>query len=41
MDLVGSIKTLIALIVIAVTIITSWRLGVRMRDRIKKTLGSK
>ena len=39
MDLVGSIKTLIALIVIAVTMITSWRLGVRMRDRIKKTLG--
>ena len=39
MDAVGSIKTLIALIVIAVTTITSWILGVRMRRRIKRTLG--
>ena len=39
MDVMGSIKTLIALIVIAVTAITSWMLGVRMRRRIKKTLG--
>lgn len=39
MDAIGSIKTLIALIVIAVTTITSWILGVRMRRRIKRTLG--
>ena len=39
MDAVGSIKTLIALIVIGVTTITSWILGVRMRRRIKRTLG--
>ena len=39
MDAIGSIKTLIALIVIAVTTITSWILGVRMRRRIKSTLG--
>ena len=39
MDTLGSIRTLIALIVIAVTTITSWMLGVRMRRRIKKTIG--
>jgi len=39
MDIAGSINTLIMLIVIAVTAITSWLLGVRMRRRIKKTLG--
>jgi hypothetical protein len=39
MDTLGSIKTLIALIVIAVTTITAWMLGVRKRRRIKKTLG--
>jgi hypothetical protein len=39
MDAIGSIKTLIALIVITVTTITSWILGVRMRRRIKRTLG--
>jgi hypothetical protein len=36
MDTLGSIKTLIALIVIAVTTITSWMLGVRMRQRINE-----
>ena len=39
MDTLGSIKALIAVIVIAVTTITSWIVGVRMRRRIKKTLG--
>ena len=39
MDPIGSIKTLAMLVVIAVTAITSWMLGVRMRWRIKKTLG--
>jgi hypothetical protein len=39
MDTLGSIKTLIALIVIAVTTITAWMLGVRKRRRIKKMLG--
>ena len=39
MDTVLSIKDLILLIVIAVTTITSCILGVRMRRRIKKSLG--
>ena len=39
MDAIGSIKTLATLILIAVTTIASWILGVRMRWRIKKTLG--
>lgn len=39
MDTLGSIQALIAVIVIAVTTITSWIVGVRMRRRIKKTLG--
>ena len=39
MDVAGSIKTLIALVVIAVTTITAWIRGVRMRRRIKKNLG--
>lgn len=39
MDPIGSIKTLAMLVVIAVTAITSWILGVRMRRRIKRTLG--
>jgi hypothetical protein len=32
-------KSLVLLIVIAVTAVTSWILGVRMRRRIKKALG--
>jgi hypothetical protein len=39
MEAVGSIKALVALVVIAVTAITSWILGMRMRRRIKRTLG--
>lgn len=39
MDGVGSIKALVSLVIIAVTAITSWILGVRMRRRIKRTLG--
>ncbi len=39
MDFIGSIKAVVALVVIAVTAITSWILGVRMRRRIKRTLG--
>ena len=39
MGTIGSIKGIVALVVIAVTAITSWILGVRMRRRIKRTLG--
>jgi len=39
MGSIGSIKVVAGLIVIAVTTITSWILGVRMRRRIKRTLG--
>jgi len=39
MDAIGSIKTVAALVVIVVTAITSWILGVRMRRRIKRSLG--
>ena len=39
MGTIGSIKVVAGLVVIAVTTITSWVLGVRMRRRIKKTLG--
>ena len=39
MEAIGSIKALVALVVIAVTAITSWILGMRMRRRIKRTLG--
>jgi hypothetical protein len=39
MGTIGSIKALTALAVIAVTAITSWILGLRMRRRIKRTLG--
>jgi len=35
----GSIKGIIALITIVVTVITSWILSVRMRRRIRKALG--
>ena len=35
----GAIYTLIALIAILVSAVTSWVLGVRMRRRIKQTLG--
>jgi len=41
MGTIGSIKGVVALVVIAVTTITSWILGVRMRRRIKRTLGIK
>jgi hypothetical protein len=33
-------KAIVGLLVIALTAITSWVLGVRMRRRIKKTLGT-
>jgi hypothetical protein len=36
---IGFIKTVVALVMVAVTAITSWMLGVRMRRRIKRTLG--
>ena len=39
MSIIGSIKGIIALIMIAVTAITSWILKVRMRRRIKSSLG--
>lgn len=39
MDAIGSIKALYVLIVIGVTALTSWVLGVRMRRRLKRTLG--
>jgi hypothetical protein len=39
MGTLGSIKVIAGLVVIAVTTITSWILGVRMRRRIKRTLG--
>jgi hypothetical protein len=39
MGTLGSIKVVGGLVVIAVTTITSWILGVRMRRRIKRTLG--
>jgi hypothetical protein len=39
MGTIGSIKVVAGLVVIAVTTITSWILGVRMRRRIKRTLG--
>jgi hypothetical protein len=39
MGAIGSIKVVGGLVVIAVTTITSWILGVRMRRRIKRTLG--
>ena len=39
MGTLSSIKGLIALITIVVTAITSWIMGVRMRRRIKKSLG--
>ena len=39
MSIFGSIKGIIALITIVVTVITSWILGVRMRRRIRKALG--
>jgi len=38
-SILGAIKTLITLIVIFVSAVTSWVLGVRMRRRIKQTLG--
>jgi len=39
MSIIGTIKTVVALVMIAVTAITSWILGLRMRRRIKRTLG--
>ena len=39
MGTIGSIKVVAGLVVIVVSTITSWILGVRMRRRIKKTLG--
>ena len=39
MSIFGSIKGIIALITIVVTVITSWILSVRMRRRIRKALG--
>jgi hypothetical protein len=39
MGTIGSIKVVAGLVVIVVSTITSWILGVRMRQRIKKTLG--
>ena len=36
---IGIIKTVVALVMVAVTATTSWMLGVRMRRRINKTLG--
>ncbi|HSY93495.1 MAG TPA: hypothetical protein VK812_19190 [Candidatus Binatus sp.] len=39
MGTIGSIKVVFGLATIAVTAITSWILGVRMRRRIKRTLG--
>ena len=39
MSIFGSIKEIIALIIVLVSVITSWILGVRMRRRIKKSLG--
>jgi hypothetical protein len=39
MGTIGSIKIVAGLVVIVVSTITSWILGVRMRRRIKKTLG--
>jgi hypothetical protein len=39
MGTLGSIKVVGGLVVIVVTTITSWILGVRMRRRIKRTLG--
>jgi hypothetical protein len=39
MGTIGSIKFVAGLVVIVVSTITSWILGVRMRRRIKKTLG--
>jgi len=39
MDTIGSVKVVAGLVVIAVTTIASWILGVRMRRRIKTALG--
>ena len=39
MGTLGSIKVVAGLVVIVVSTITSWILGVRMRRRIKRTLG--
>ena len=39
MGTIGSIKVVAGLVVITVTTITSWILGVRMRRRIKRALG--
>jgi hypothetical protein len=39
MGTIGSIKFVAGLVVIVVSTITSWILSVRMRRRIKKTLG--
>lgn len=39
MSIFGSIKEIIALITILVTVIATWILGVRMRRRIRKALG--
>jgi len=39
MGTIGSVKVAAGLVVIAVTTIASWILGVRMRRRIKRALG--
>jgi len=39
MGTIGSVKVVAGLVVIAVTTIASWILGVRMRRRIKRALG--
>ena len=38
--MVGLIKLVVALVIVAVTVITSWILGVRMRSRIKRAIGT-
>jgi hypothetical protein len=38
-EIIGHIKVVIGLVMIMVTAITSWILGVRMRRRIKRNLG--